>query len=93
MIFENKKRVREEIAKRKDWVVIDGILGEEINALAWGKDCQIIYEDMDGQPCKCEAKCEYKPFNGSRFRAINGPAKGNIMCGVIAYRILEEDER
>lgn len=86
MTYENKRRVREELAKDKKWVVVDGTLGEEISPLVWDKEVEIIYQDMDGQPCKCNAMCEKPNFNNAYFRATDGMAKGNRMSAVIAYR-------
>lgn len=88
MTYENKKRVREEIAKDKNWVIVDGILGEEVSPLVWDKEVEIIYQDMDSQPCKCHAICEKPSFDNAYFRATDGMAKGNRMSGVIAYRPL-----
>ena len=90
MTAENKRRVKDEIAKDKKWVIVDGILGEEVCALYWDKEVEIIYQDMDGQPCKCNAIYHFKNFGNSYFEATNGMAKGNRMCGVIAYRPLEQ---
>ncbi len=92
MTEENKRSVREEIAKDRNWIVVDGILGEPVSALVWDKEVEIIYEDMDGHPKKCRAIYNYVAFSRSYFRATTGPAKGNRMCGVIAYRPIREDD-
>lgn len=89
MTYENKKRVRDFIAQDKNWVIVDGILGENISALVWDKKVEIIYMDMDGNPCTCEALCYPPKFtHDAYFRATNGEAEGNKMCNVIAYRPL-----
>lgn len=90
MTNENKQRVREEIAKDSSWVVIDGILGEDISVLAWDKEVEIIYQNMDSRPCMCKAECVKPSFNDAYFVAKDGMAKGNKMSAVIAYRILKE---
>ena len=91
MTYEHKMMVKDFISKDKNWVVIDGILGEEVSVLAWGEEVDIIYEDMDGHPCQCRAEC-IEPSMGRKafFRATSGPAEGNRMCNVIAYRRRKE---
>lgn len=81
MTRENKERVRNEL-KKGNWVVVDGVLGEEVSALYWGKNVRIIYEDMDGQPQICVANYDY---NKKRFIGVSDWVKGNFMCAVIAY--------
>lgn len=67
-------------------------LEKKISALVWNKEVEIIYQDMDGQPCKCNAICEKPNFNNAYFRATDGMAKGNKMCDVIAYRPITKQE-
>ena len=83
MNSENKRRCREEIEKR-NWNKL-GIVEEDPSPLLWNKEVELMYEDMDGQPCMCNAIYEHDSFR-SCFRAIDGAAKGNRMSGCIAYR-------
>lgn len=92
MTYEDKKRVRAEISKDKNWVVVDGILGENVSPLYWDKEVEIIYQDMDDRPCMCNAIYKYGSYSSQYFVATNGPAKGNRMCCVIAYRPFKEKE-
>lgn len=86
MTSENKKKMRELIEK-EGWNKV-GQIEENPSALLWDKEVEILYEDMDGQPCKCNAILVHQSFNSDYFRAINGAASGNRMCGVFAYRII-----
>ena len=49
----------------------------------------LMYEDMDGYPQTCEAKYEAGCGCVKRFIALDGPAKGNVMCNLIAYKEIE----
>ena len=89
MTEENKRRCREEIEKG-GWHKL-GIIEPDPSPLLWDKEVEIIYEDMDGQPCKCNAIYVYDAFSSNYFRATDGAAKGNRMCGVVAYRELKDD--
>ena len=82
MTEDNKARCREEI-ERRNWNRVGIIEPEPI--LFWDKEVSIIYENMDGQPCMCKALVKHENGN-TYFRATNGDAKGNRMCGVIAYK-------
>lgn len=56
-----------------------------------GKTFEIMYEDMDGRPCRCNAVwTETHVYGRYNFKAVNGPAKGNWMSNVFAYRYAEE---
>lgn len=67
-----------------------GIIHENPGPLFWGKEVRILYEDMDGQLCSCQALDTFEEFRGERFTATTGPAKGNIMSNVVAWKELEE---
>ena len=85
MTEQDKDRCREEISKG-GWHRV-GQIEPEPDVLLWnkGKEVRIIYEDMDGRPCMCNALVKHE--NGSTyFRSTSGAAKGNRMCGVIAYK-------
>lgn len=69
-----------------------GIIHEMPGPLFWGKEVEILYEDMDGHLCGCHAK-DVAPylFNSECFIATNGPAKGNYMANVVAWKPLKGD--
>lgn len=97
MTEENKQRVRDQIkndnAKAKagyEWHIVDGILGERVSVLAWKKEVKLIYVDMDGYPQFCTA---YYDNEKERFIGVSDWVKGNVMCAVIAYRMLTENEQ
>ena len=83
MTEENKRKCRAEIDKG-GWLTL-GIIEPTPSPLLWDKEVEIMYEDMDGYPCTCNAIYKYSAF-GSYFIATNGSAKGNRMCKVFAYR-------
>ena len=86
---EYRKRCREFIAK--DGWKRYGIIDEPPSILDVGKEFEIMYEDMDGNPCLCSAVWEKTNVMGQRrFKAIDGMAKGNWMSAVFAYRALED---
>lgn len=87
MTSENKQKMREMI-KKENWNRV-GQIEEQPSVLLWNKEVEILYEDMDGHPCKCNAIYVHENSGGKYFRATNGPAKGNTMCGVFAFRELD----
>lgn len=84
MTEENKKRCREEIELR-NWHKL-GIIEENPSPLLWNKEVELMYEDMDGYPCVCNAIYVHDDFGRIYFRATNGVASGNRMSSCIAYR-------
>ena len=90
MTEENKRKCRAEIEKG-GWLKL-GIIEPTPSPLLWDKEVEIMYEDMDGYPCTCNAIYKYSAF-GSYFIATNGSAKGNRMCKVFAYREIKEREK
>lgn len=89
MTEENKRKCKAEIEKG-GWLKL-GIIEPNPSPLLWDKEVEIMYEDMDGYPCTCNAIYKYSAF-GSYFIATNGSAKGNRMCKVFAYREIKELE-
>ncbi|MDF2950512.1 MAG: hypothetical protein K0S18_95 [Anaerocolumna sp.] len=87
MTEENKKRCREEIELR-NWNKL-GIIEPNVSPLVWNKEVELMYEDMDGQPCRCNAIYVHNSFGSDYFQATNGMAKGNRMSSCIAYRELK----
>jgi len=83
MTEENKRKCRE-IIEKESWNKI-GVVEEKPSCLLWNKEVELMYEDMDGHPCKCNALYVHDLCN-DYFKATTGPAKGNRMCGLIAYR-------
>ena len=91
MTEQDKERCREEIAK-DGWHKV-GQIEPEPDVLLWNtdKEVRIIYEDMDGRPCMCNAVVKHDLFVWQTyFRATTGAAKGNRMSGVIAYREIDK---
>lgn len=86
---ENKRRCRKEIELR-NWNKL-GIIEESPSCLLWNKEVELMYEDMDGQPCTCKAIYVHESFSPYYFKATSGMAKGNRMSGCIAYREIKED--
>lgn len=84
MTSENKRLCRDLIEK-EGWNKL-GIIEENPSALLWNKEVELMYEDMDGQPCRCNAIYVHKEFGQKYFQATNGCAKGNRMSSCIAYR-------
>jgi hypothetical protein len=82
----DKERCRSEILKR-NWIRVSQI-DPEPDVLLWNtdKEVRIIYEDMDGQPCMCNAVVIHDVGGPVYFRATTGPAICNRMSGVIAYK-------
>ena len=91
MTEEMKEKCREEI-ERGGWHKW-GIIEPKVDPLSWDKVLDLMYEDMDGNPCICRAIYERQVANSWFFRAIDGAAKGNRMSGVIAWRESENQER
>lgn len=89
MMEENKERCRKEIEKG-GWHKL-GFIEPNPSCLLWNKEVEIMYQDMDGYPCTCNAILVHDSFCNDYFRAINGAAKGNRMSAVIAYREIKED--
>ena len=89
MTEQDKERCREEIAK-DGWHKV-GQIEPEPDVLLWNtdKEVRIIYEDMDGRPCMCNAVVKHDLWP-AYFRATTGAAKGNRMSGVIAYREIDK---
>lgn len=86
----DRKTARDMIANKGYKEV--GIIHEMPGPLFWGKEVEILYEDMDGRLCECRAKdVAPGPFNSEYFIATNGPAKGNHMANVVAWRPLKEE--
>jgi hypothetical protein len=86
-MIEERKKICREMIEKQHWNKF-GIVEEEPSPLLWNKEVEIMYEDMDGYPHICKAKyvvncCE------RRFIALDGPAKGNTMCRLIAYKEIE----
>ena len=91
MNSEYRKRCREYISK--DGWKRYGIIDEPPSILDVGTEFEIMYEDMDGEPCLCSAVWEKTNVMGQRrFKAIDGMAKGNWMSAVFAYREVEDGE-
>lgn len=90
MTSENKKLCRDIIAK-EGWNKL-GIIEECPSPLLWNKEVELMYEDMDGQPCICNAIYEHDSWHNC-FVAINGVAKGNRMSNCIAYREVKNRNR
>lgn len=84
MTEDNKAKMRELIEK-EGWKRY-GQIEPKPSVLLWNKEVEILYEDMDGQPCKCRAIYVHESLKPNYFRAIDGDAKGNRMRGVFAYR-------
>ena len=90
MTEQDKERCREEIVNR-GWNRV-GQIDPEPDILLWNKDeeVKIIYEDMDGRPCMCNAVVVHDFCGTTYFRATTGAAKGNRMSGVIAYKEIDK---
>lgn len=91
MTEENKAKVRAVLADSKERWNRYGQIEPNPSPLIWDKEVEIIYEDMDGYPCICKAIYEHQSFGYAYFRATDGPAQGNRMSGVIAWRTLENE--
>lgn len=89
MTNEKKKIVREKM-EREGWHRY-GIIDEDPDVLLWNKEMEIMYENMDGEPCQCKAIYQCKPAQWTGFIATTGPAKGNYMGKVFAYREIKEE--
>lgn|GEM_PF-855855 len=87
MTEERKEQMRELIQK-EGWNRY-GQIDPSPTPLIWNKEVEILYEDMDGYPCRCRAVYEHHSFGKDYFRAMDGPAKGNKMCMVFAWRSIE----
>lgn len=87
MDYKMKKYCREKI-KNEGWHRL-GIIDDDPSSLLWGKNVMLMYENMDGDPCVCTAT--YIRDDWSKyFRAVDGPAKGNRMANLIAYKEIGE---
>lgn len=83
MTEDMKKKCREKI-EREGWHRL-GILEPNPSFAFCNKEVELMYMNMDGAPCICTALYHSDAF-GSYFRAMDGPAKGNRMCNLIAWR-------
>lgn len=81
MTRENQQRVEEEIRLR-NWIRIEPCCSMPVENVIVG----LIYEDMDGQPCKCKAH-----ISEGHWRGDSDWVKGNYMCNCIAWREYGED--
>lgn len=90
MTDQDKARCREEISKG-GWHKV-GQIEPEPSIMLWNtdKEVRIIYENMDGKPCMCNAVVVHSSCGFTYFKATNGDAKGNKMSGVIAYREIDK---
>lgn len=86
---EQNKKICRDLIEKEGWSKL-GIIEENPSPLLWNKEVELIYEDMDGQPCKCSAIYEHDSFGHTCFRATNGAAKGNRMSACIAYKEIKE---
>lgn len=88
--MNNKSRkTARDLIQNHGWKEL-GIIHEMPGPLFWGKVVEILYEDMDGNLCQCRARdisCD--AFTPEHFVAMNGPAKGNWMENVVAWRPVE----
>lgn len=91
MVNEKKKRVRQ-IIKEEGWERY-GLIDDDPSPLLWEKEVEIMYVDMDGEPCRCRAIYHFEPFCGNWFEATNGPAKGNHMGNVFAFKETEKEKK
>lgn len=67
-----------------------GIIDDEPNVLHWNKELEIAYEDMDGEPKKCDAIYVHEFASTPYFQATTGQAKGLKISNVFAYRYIDE---
>ena len=86
MTDENKKRLREEV-EIGGWTIIWA--GAVMPCALLDEPCELLYEDMDGYVCQCDAiytvdrsPYSYKPY----FRGTSGAVKDAKMCNCIAWR-------
>lgn len=81
MTRKNQQRVEEEI-RLKNWIRIEeGSPLPEENVIVG-----LIYENMDGQLCRCKAH-----ISEGCWRGDSDWVKGNYMCACIAWREYGKD--
>lgn len=83
MTEDMKKKCREKI-EREGWHKL-GILEPNPSPIFRNKEVELMYMNMDCAPCICTALYHSDAF-GSYFIAMDGPAKGNQMYNLIAWR-------
>lgn len=83
MTEELKEKCRE-LIENEGWHRI-GIIDPNPSPLLWNKNVKLMYENMDGRPCVCTA-LYYHDERRNYFEAVSGPAKGNKMCNLIAFK-------
>jgi hypothetical protein len=83
MTEDMKKKCREKI-EREGWHKL-GIVEPKPSPLFRNKEVELMYMNMDGVACVCTSLYHCDAFD-DYFRAVDGPAKGNKMSNVIAWR-------
>lgn len=79
---DNIKRVRKEV-EENGWTII--WLGAEMPCAFLGDPVELLYEDMDGQPCVCEAVYTYDK-DCFEFRPYFRRTDGAKMVKCIAWK-------
>lgn len=66
-----------------------GIIDKNPSVTQWNKVMEVMYENFDGLPCKCEAVF-VKNISNEYFVATTGAAKGNVLSNVFAFKEREQ---
>lgn len=82
MTSENQKRVREEVENR-GWTII--WVAADMPCAFLDEPVELLYEDMDGQPCICEAVYTYDKSE-FRLNPYFRRTDGAKMVNCIAWR-------
>ena len=86
---DEKKKICRRIIEEEGWHKL-GIIEDEVDVLYWNKEIELLYEDMDGEPCRCIAVYECHPAQPEYFRGVSGCVRNARMGNVIAWRPLTD---
>ena len=95
MIREMKAEMRKLIDNpENNWQRYGSVIDDEPSVIYWhgDRELEIAYQDMDGYPVICRAIYNHPTFSSPYFKAISGPAKGNHMSCVFAFREVEDGD-
>ena len=87
MTTDNKRRVREEV-ERNGWTII--WIGAEMPCKFLDEVVNLLYEDMDGQPCICQAAYTYDKKSFQHLPYFKRVTDGSHMVNCIAWKKLAE---
>ncbi|MCD8366124.1 MAG: hypothetical protein LUC83_10040 [Clostridiales bacterium] len=69
-----------------------GIIEDPPDVTLWNKEVELMYANMDGRPCVCNALYVVPVASYPYYIATTGPAKGCYMDNLIAWRELKNEK-